>query len=459
MSADETYDLVVIGGGSGGVRCARMAATRGHKVALVEAARLGGTCVNVGCIPKKLLSYGAHLGQLLTVARAYGFAVDEAAHDFAALSEKTRGEVARLNDVYARLLERSGVEVVRGRARFQDAQTVVVGERALRGRHIVIATGGRPVRPDIEGAQHGVVSDDVFALDALPRRVVVVGGGYIGVEMASILHGLGSEVTLVHRGALPLSGFDDDVRRALTDELVKQGIEMRLSTTVSSIVRAGEERRVALSSGVTVACDLVLFAIGRAPNTEGLGLAEIGVEVDEKGAVPVDAHYRTRLPHVFAIGDVTGGVELTPVALAQGMAVVKTIFDGVPSTVDEEGVPTAVFTHPSVATVGLTEARARERFARVHVYRSSFTPLMHTISGVKERALLKLVVDADSDRVVGVHVVCADAGEIVQGFAVALAAGATKAVFDATIGIHPTAAEELVTMRERVPDDEPTSRR
>jgi glutathione reductase (NADPH) len=458
-------DLLVIGGGSGGVRAARMAAERGARVTLVEAggtAGLGGTCVNVGCIPKKLYSYAAHYAEAFEESHGFGWDGPAPRLDWARLKENRRAELARLNTVYLNLLVGSSVEVVNGHARLLDAHTVEIdsgaggtgSRRRLSARHILVATGGRPLVPEVPGHEHLLTSNEMFDLDPFPARLLVVGGGYIACEFASIFNGLGSRVTQLYRGPQVLRGFDDDVRRFLGAELVKKGVDLRLNAGLSSIERRADGLHVGLRDGGSLVVDAVLCATGRVPNVEHLGLASAGVAQGPDGAVLVDQSYRTNVPSIYAVGDVTSRVQLTPVALAEAMVVVDQLFGPVagraPRALSYDLIPTAVFTHPSVGTVGMTEAEARGKFESVSVFRSEFKALKHTLSGSSERTLMKLVVDAATDRVVGLHMVGPEAGEIVQGFAVAMKAGATKAQFDRTIGIHPTAAEEFVTMREPV---------
>ena len=456
-------DLLVIGGGSGGVRAARMAAARGARVTLVEAggtAGLGGTCVNVGCIPKKLYSYAAHYAEAFEESHGFGWQGAAPALDWARLKANRRNELARLNGVYQTLLDGSGVKVIHGRARLLDASTVEIemrgagATRRLRARHILVATGGRPQVPDISGREHLLTSNEMFDLDPFPARLLVIGGGYIACEFASIFNGLGSRVTQLYRGPQLLRGFDDDVRRFLGAELAKKGVDLRFNARVDAIERTRAGLQVTLQDGSCVEVDAVLAATGRVPNVEGLGLEAADVAQGKDGAIVVDGHYRTSVPSIYAVGDVTARVQLTPVALGEAMVVVDHLLGPpagqAPRRMDYEFIPTAVFTHPNVGTVGMTEAEARDALGAVRVYRSEFKALRHTLSGSSERTLMKLVVEAASDGVVGLHMVGAEAGEIVQGFAVAMKAGATKAVFDATIGIHPTAAEEFVTMREPV---------
>jgi glutathione reductase (NADPH) len=443
-------DLFVIGGGSGGVRAARMAAQRGARVALAEAGPLGGTCVNLGCIPKKLYSYAAHYAEAFEQSHGFGFSGPEPAFDWALLKRNRAIEIMRLNGVYEKLLAGAGVQLLRGRAKLADAHAVEVAGERHRAAHILVATGGWPARPDFPGAELCVSSNEMFDLEPFPQRLLVVGGGYIACEFASIFNGLGSRVTQLYRGAQVLRGFDDDVRSFVAAEMVKKGVDLRLNANVFSLVRSAGGLAARLNDGSTIEVDTVLVATGRRPNVAGLGLEAAGVRLDAGGAIAVDEAFRTSVPHIHALGDVIDRVQLTPVALAEAMALVDHLFGSGRRRMDYENIPTAVFTHPNIGTVGLTEGEARERYGRLRIYRTDFKPLQHTLSGASERTLMKLVVDDASDRVVGVHMVGAEAGEIVQGFAVALKAGATKAVFDATIGIHPTAAEEFVTLREPV---------
>ena len=443
------YDLFTIGAGSGGVRASRFAAQLGARVAVAEDRDLGGTCVNVGCVPKKLFSYAAHYHGDFEDAAGFGWSVPPASFDWPTLIANKDREIARLNGVYGRILADAGVTLLRGRATVLDAHTVAIGERRVSARHILVATGGRPTKPELPGIELAITSDEAFHLTELPRRALIYGGGYIAVEFASIFAGLGVEVTLAYRGAQILRGFDSDLGATLAAEMTKKGVAIRLGTTIVAIARAGQELSVTLDDGSTLAVDSVLAATGRAPNTGGLGLENAGVELDRRGAVRVDADYRSSAPSIFAIGDVIDRVQLTPVALAEGMYVAELLFGKRRAPIDYAKIATAVFSDPNVGTVGLTEAQARER-GPVKVFRSRFRALRHTLSGRDEQTMMKIVVDADSDLVLGVHMVGPEAGEIIQGFAVALQCGATKAQFDATIGIHPTSAEELVTMRSPV---------
>ncbi|MBL0944979.1 MAG: glutathione-disulfide reductase [Hydrogenophaga sp.] len=464
MSTDD-FDLFVIGGGSGGVRAARMAAQRGLRVALAERLGhqgLGGTCVNVGCIPKKLYSYAAGYHEAFEEAPGFGWQIDTPPRfDWATLKANRAQEIARLNGVYAGLLKGAGVVQINGFARFTGPHQIAVDTtddagrpvtQQHRAKHVLIATGGTPSLPDIEGREHILDSNAMFDLDPFPQRLAIVGGGYIASEFASIFNGLGARVTLINRGELLLRGFDDDIRRFVGAEMAKTGIDLRMQTEVARIVRTATGLQLVFKDGGTLEADAVLYATGRKPLTQGLGLAHAGVALGAHGEVAVNGEHQTSAPHVYAVGDVTGRVQLTPVALGEAMVVVDRLCGPAPGKAARqmayENIPTAVFTHPNIGTVGLTETQARERHGEVTIFRSEFKSLRHTLSGRSERTLMKLVVDTKTDRVLGVHMVGAEAGEIVQGFAVALKAGATKAVFDSTIGIHPTAAEEFVTMRE-----------
>jgi glutathione reductase (NADPH) len=443
-------DLFVIGAGSGGVRAARMAAASyGARVAVAEERKLGGTCVNVGCIPKKLLVYAAHVSEAMTDAAGFGWTIPRGSFDWPTLIRNKDREIGRLNGVYRDLLAGAGAEILEGRARLEDAHTVSIGGRRLRARHVLVATGSWPTRPAIPGAELGISSNEAFFLPALPRRVLIVGGGYIAVEFAGIFHGLGAEVTQVYRGPLFLRGFDDDLRAGLALEMRRQGLDLRFDLNVARLERGPSGLRATLTDGKLLDVDQVLFATGRRPLTGDLGLAEAGVELAPNGAVKVDAFSRSSVPGIWAVGDATDRINLTPVALHEATCFVRTAFGGEPTRPDHQDVASCVFSSPPLGTVGLTEAQARARYGAVDVYKSSFRPLALALGTREERTLVKLVVEPKSDRVVGVHMLGRDAGEIVQGFAVALKCGATKAQFNATIGIHPTSAEELVTLREK----------
>ncbi len=441
------YDLFVIGAGSGGVRAARMAAQYGAKVAIAEDHYLGGTCVNVGCVPKKLLVYASHFEETFRDSAGYGWQIGAPEFNWSTLIANKDREIARLNAIYERLLLQAGAEIYRGHARLLDRHTLAIDGETITARHILIATGGWPWLPDFPGSEYAITSNEVFHLEQLPKRVVIVGGGYIAVEFAGIFNGLGSDTELIYRGDLFLRGFDTEIRAQLAEEMRKKGVQIRFDQQVEQILQSEQGLRVLLRDGSHLDCDCVLYATGRRPRTAELGLEDIGVRCDENGFIGVDKYYQTSVPNIYAIGDVIGGLELTPLALAQGMAVAKTLFCEQPTTVDNEFIPTAVFSQPSLATVGYSEEQARERFGDIAVFTSQFTQLKHTLSENSEKTLLKLIVDKASDRVVGAHMLGPDAGEIIQGLAVAIRAGATKALFDSTLGIHPTIAEEFVTMR------------
>jgi glutathione reductase (NADPH) len=442
------YDLFTIGAGSGGVRASRMAAGMGAKVAVAEERYLGGTCVNVGCIPKKLFSYAAHYAEDFEEAKGYGWQASRPAFDWATLVANKDTEIQRLNGVYERILVNAGVTVLRGRAVVVDPHTVELDGRRITAKHILVAVGGWPFVPDIPGKEFAVTSNEAFHLPELPRRAVVVGGGYIAVEFASIFNGLGVETVLSYRGDCLLKVFDEDIGTFLGKEMAKKGMRIALRSRIVSIERRGGALACHLSDGSLLETDLVMYATGRAPNTAGLGLENAGVQLAANGSVVVDDDFQTSVPSIHAIGDIIHRVQLTPVALAEGMAVADRLFGAGKRSVDYRNVATAVFSHPNVGTVGLSETQARHEGFDVEIYKTDFKALKHTLSGSEERTLMKLVVDKSSDRVLGVHMVGPEAGEIIQGFAVALTCGATKKQFDATIGIHPTAAEEFVTMRE-----------
>jgi glutathione reductase (NADPH) len=446
------YDYFVIGAGSGGVRSARIAAALGARVAVAERHRAGGTCVIRGCVPKKLLAYAAHFREDFEDARGYGWTAAEPSFSWTTLLANKDREIARLEHVYEGLLARAGATLLRGTARVVGPNAVEVDGRRITARYILVATGGYPRRPAIPGAELGITSDEAFELRELPRRVVVVGGGYVAVEFAGIFRGLGAEVTLAYRGERILRGFDDDVRTHLQEEIAKKGVRVLVRSVPAAIERhpsGGLSVRFA-DDRAPVGTDAVMFATGRAPNTRELGLREVGVDLGERGEVLVDRYSASTVPSIYAVGDVTDRIALTPVAIREGHAVALTLFGSQPTPVDHADVPTAVFSQPPVGAVGLTEAEAKERFRELEVYKTSFRPLRHTLSGRDERTLVKLVVDRASQRVVGAHMVGADAPEIIQGIGIAVKAGLTKAQFDATVGIHPTAAEEFVTLREAV---------
>ena len=442
------FDLFVIGAGSGGVRAARIAAGYGARVGICESSRVGGTCVIRGCVPKKLLSYAAHFAEEFEDAAGYGWGVGGTRFSWSRLIENKDREIDRLNQVYLKLLDDAGVKLFPVHGRLIDSHQVQLGEDIVSADKILIATGGRPWTPEIPGAEHSITSDEAFHLESLPARVIVVGGGFIACEFAAIFNGLGSDVVQVYRGEQILRGFDHDVRETLATEMKKKGIEIRLDTNVTELVRHAEGHITAkLDDGSELQADTVMFATGRVPNVRGLGLRNAGVQVKPGGMIPVNEYSRTNLENIFAVGDVTNRVNLTPVALMEGHAFADTEFGNSPRPVNHGFIPSAVFSHPPVATVGFSETDATVHYGELDVYRSVFTPMKHTLSGRAEKTMMKLLVQKSTGKIVGLHVVGMDAPEIVQGFAVAIKSGLTKQQFDCTTGIHPTAAEELVTMR------------
>ncbi len=449
--SDFDVDLFVIGGGSGGVRAARIAAQHGARVMLAEEYRLGGTCVIRGCVPKKLLVYASRFHGEFEDAAGFGWTVPHATFDWATLIANKDKEIARLEAAYGSLLEKSGVKVVKNRATLVDAHTVqVVGGDRVRAAYVLVSTGGAPSFGDkIPGIEHAISSNEAFHLAELPRRVVIQGGGYIAVEFAGIFAGLGSHVTLVYRGENILRGFDDDVRQHLRMDMEKHGIRVVTGCTITAIEQAGTHYSVQLSGGNHIPADKVMFATGRVPNVAKLGLKEAGVAIAKNGGIAVDEYSRTTAPNVYAVGDVTNRINLTPVAIREGHAFADTVFGGKSTIVDHANVPTAVFSEPEVGAVGLTEAQARAKLPQTDVYKAMFRPLKATLSGRDTTVLLKLIVDGQTDRVVGCHIVGEGAAEMVQLAAVAVKMRATKADFDATMALHPTIAEELVTMRTR----------
>jgi glutathione reductase (NADPH) len=452
LMSEFDFDLFVIGAGSGGVRAARMAARTGARVAIAEESRVGGTCVIRGCIPKKIFVFASHVREEFEDSRGYGWSPQRARFDWPTLVANKNQEIDRLNTLYIRLLTESGVTLVEGRAVLADRHTVVVGERRFTARIVLVATGSWPTLPDKPGIDAAITSNEAFELPSLPRRMIIVGGGYIAVEFAGIFNGLGVEVTQLYRGGQILRGFDDGVRDALATEMRVRGIDLLVNCNIAAIERVGERYAVTLSDGSVVDTDLVMYAIGRKPLTAGIGLSEAGVELDSEGAVVVDRQSRSTVDNIYAIGDCTNRVNLTPVAIREAMAFVDTVFGDAPWDMNHENVPKAVFSQPPVAVVGLTETEARQRHAEVDVYQAHFRALKNVLARRDERTLMKLVVDRASQRVVGAHMVGPDAPEIMQGIAIAVRLGATKQQLDQTVAIHPTAAEEWVTMRTKEED-------
>jgi glutathione reductase (NADPH) len=443
------FDLFVIGGGSGGVRCARIAAGHGARVGVAEERFWGGTCVNVGCVPKKLMVMAAEYGNAAQDAEGFGWSHSTATHDWKTLIAAKDREINRLNGAYARLLGAAGVESFDARATFRDAHTLDVGGRIITAERIVIATGGVPLSLPVPGGEHAIVSDAAFYLPDLPKHVTMFGGGYISVEFAGIFRGLGAEVDLVMRQDLPLRGFDEELRRELATALADNGIRLHVGTTAASIEANAGGKIVHLHNATSLRTDLVFAAVGRTPNTAGLGLGKIGVDLDAKGAVVVDpATQATSIAHIYAIGDVTDRLNLTPVAIAEGHSLADSLFGKGPRHWDLDRVATAVFSIPPIGTVGLTEEQAAAR-GPTDIYTARFTPMRHTLSGRTRKTLMKLVVDQPSQRVLGAHMIGEDSPEIIQGLSIAINAGATKGDFDRTVGVHPTAGEEFVTLRTR----------
>ncbi len=451
MAEKFDYDLFTLGAGSGGVAGSRRAASYGARVAIAENWRVGGTCVLRGCVPKKLLIYGVHFAHEMEDARGYGWTV-EGALDWGKLIAAKNRETDRLEGIYKNLLSGAKVETILGHARIRDAHTVEVDGKTYTSKYILIATGGRPERPDIPGIGHTITSNEALDLPELPRRVLVVGGGYIAVEFAGIFRAAGAEVTILIRGDKILRGFDEDVRDHLTAELKKQGIAIRTGEKIARIDRTDAGDRATLESGGTIEADRIMYATGRVPNTRDMGLEAVGVHLDKRGGIAVDEWQQTTVPGIYAIGDVTNRINLTPVAIAEGRGLAETLFNANPMTMDHADVPSAVFSQPPVGSVGISEADAVRLYGKdgVDIYRAVFRPMKHTLSGRDEKTLMKLVVEASTGRVRGVHMVGADAPEIIQGIAIAVKAGLTKKDFDRTVAIHPTASEEFVLMREKV---------
>ncbi|MBL8636697.1 MAG: glutathione-disulfide reductase [Myxococcales bacterium] len=442
------FDLFVIGAGSGGVRASRVAARCGARVAVAESSRIGGTCVNLGCVPKKLFVYASHFRDDFEDALGFGWSVDPPRFDWTQLLAQKDREIARLNKIYKGLLDGAGVTLFESRARLIDRNTIELADRRVTAERILIATGAVPHLPTLPGIEHAISSDQAFHLPSLPRRIVIVGGGYIAVEFAGIFAGLGVQVTQLYRGSLFLRGFDHDLRVELAESMRRRDIDLRFDSDVERIDRRDDGTfTVTLRSGDRLETDLVMYASGRTPNTKGLGLSEAGVTLDDAGAVVVDDYSQTSVPNIWAVGDVTNRLNLTPVAIAEGQAFVETVFNENPQKPDYDNVPTAVFSQPSLATVGLTEEAARSQHLSIDVYKAHFRPMKNTLSGRNERTLMKLVVEKSSGRVLGAHMLGPDAAEIIQGIAIAVRAGVRKVDFDRTIGIHPSAAEEFVTMR------------
>lgn len=444
---DFDYDLFVIGAGSGGVRAARMSAGFGARVGIAEDRYLGGTCVNVGCVPKKLFVYASHFSEDMHNAEGFGWKVDKSSFNWQTLLVNKNREIERLNGIYGGLLDDTGVTLYEDRATLVDAHTVSVSGKTVTAEKILVATGGWPTVPDIPGKEHIISSNEAFFIESLPKKVIIVGGGYIAVEFAGIFHGLGVDTTLLYRGPLFLRGFDEEVRQHLAAEMQNKGIDVQFNTNIDAIEKVDDSLEASLNNSESISADLIMYATGRHPNTAGIGLEDAGVELNKKGAIIVNDDYQTSVESIYAIGDVTDRVNLTPVATAEGTVLARRFYDGQNGVVDYENIPSCVFSQPNLGTVGLTEEQAREAFDDIDVYKSKFTPMKFSLSEINEKTFLKLIVDRKTDKVIGVHMLGPDAGEIIQGIGIAIKAGATKAQFDATIGIHPTTAEEFVTMR------------
>jgi glutathione reductase (NADPH) len=443
------FDLFVIGAGSGGVRAARMSAGFGAKVAICEDRYMGGTCVNVGCVPKKLYVYAAEYAKQVKNAKGFGWHTEPPTFDWATLRDNKKEEIKRLNNIYENILDSANVTVIEGRGKILDEHTVEVAGKKYSCERILIAVGGWPNVPDLPGREHALSSNEIFDLDTFPQHIVIVGGGYIAVEFAGIFNGLGAKVVQLYRGDLFLRGFDNEVRQFAAQEIAKQGIELKFNKDVKSIRKlADNDLELLLNNGDVIHTNAVLFATGRKPNLAGLFADGIGIETSNTGHIIINEKFQTSLPSILAVGDVTGEMELTPVALEQGMTLARHYFDNQPCEIDYSNIATAVFCQPNISSVGMTEEQAKANCTRVKKYRSDFRPLKHTLTGSNERTLMKLLVDGGTDKILGAHMVGPDAGEIMQGIAIAIKAGATKAHFDATVGIHPTAAEEFVTMRQ-----------
>jgi glutathione reductase (NADPH) len=448
--ADFDFDLFTIGAGSGGVRAARLAAAKGKRSGLVEEWTVGGTCVHRGCVPKKLYVFASHFADDFDDAAAYGWTVEGRRFDWPTLVEAKQRELRRLESIYNKVIGEAGAKLFTGHATLEDAHTIRIGANTLTAENILISTGGKPYLPPIEGAELAITSNEIFDLPEFPDRLVINGAGYIALEFACIMRGLGADVTVVYRRDKVLRGFDEDVRIAVQSEMLAKGIHFRFDAGIQKIEQVADGLAVTLADGEALAADQVLAATGRVPNTKDIGLEAAGVALEENGAVRVDAYSRTTQPHIFAIGDCTDRVNLTPVAIHEAVCLIDTLYGDAPRAPDHENIATAVFTQPPVGTVGPTEAEARARFDNITIYRARFRPLKHTITGREEYVMIKIIVDGATDRVLGVHMVGMDAAEIIQALGIAIKAGVTKAEMDATMAVHPTTGEELVLMYEPV---------
>lgn len=448
MTHNFDYDYFVIGGGSGGVRSARIAAGHGAKVGIAEGKHWGGTCVNVGCVPKKLFTYAADYGSAFDDARGYGWSADNISFDWTKLIQNKNQEIERLNSIYRKLLENAGGTIYEDYAAFKDENTLQIGSQKITADKILIAVGGHPRIPVYEGAEYTLNSDDMFYLEKLPKHIVIEGGGYIAVEFAHIMHGLGCEVTISYRKAPLIRDFDADIAKFLTQEMEKQNIHLELQTHIQKIEKNGDDLKVHLDNDKIINCNMVLSAIGRVPNTKNLGLGNLNIKKEDDDRITINDNYQTSIPHIYAVGDISSKIQLTPVAIAEGHILADRLFKkGNRRKTNFDIIPTAIFSNPPIGTVGLSELQAKDQGYDVVTYQSSFKPMRHTLSGRDEKTLIKLIVDNRTDKVLGAHMCGADSPEIMQGIGIALQCGATKADFDRTIGIHPTSAEEFVTMR------------
>ncbi len=441
------YDLFVIGAGSGGVRASRIAAGFGARVAVAEEFRVGGTCVIRGCVPKKLLVYASHFSEDFEMAKGFGWRVGETSFDWKTLIARKDAEIDRLNGLYIKTLEGAGVEILNGRATVTGPNSVEIDGKEITAKTILVAVGGWPQMPDVPGIEYAISSNEALHLGEQPKRIVIVGGGYIAVEFAGIFRGMGSEVIQLYRSEQILRGFDDDLRDRLATEMRGKGIDLRTNTNVTKIEKSSTGVVLTLTDGSTLEADAVMYATGRTPKTEGLGLEVAGVELAKGGAVKVDAYGKTNVDSIYAVGDVTDRVQLTPVAIKEGHAFALTVFGNAPTSPEHDAVPSAVFSQPPIGTVGLSETEAKAKYDAVEVYTSDFRPMKHTLGGSDERAFTKLIVDKTTDKVIGAHMIGADAAEIIQGIGIAVKAGLTKAQFDTTVAVHPSSAEEFVLMR------------
>ena len=450
MSFD--YDLCVIGAGSGGVRAARMSASYGAKVAIIEEYRIGGTCVIRGCVPKKLFVYASHYRDDFQDAAGFGWDISGSHFNWERLVLNTQSEISRLSGLYRQNLEVSGVDIFYSSARLLDRHRIQVKDKVLRAEYILIATGGQPFIPDIAGNEYAITSDDVFQLDELPGKIVIVGGGYIAVEFASIFNGLGVDTTVIYRGQKILRGFDEEVRDHLSDELLKKGIRIVCSLDIESIISTDCGYELRGKGGHCHVSDVILYATGRHPKTQGLGLDKMGISLGKSGEILVDVFSKTSVDNIYAVGDVTNRVNLTPIAIREGVAFAETVFNKNPQMVDHRLVPTAIFTNPSVGVIGMTEEQARQEY-EIDIYKSHFRSLKHTLSRSTEKTFMKMIVDRKTDKLLGIHIIGAESAEMIQAFGIAVTMGATKADFDATIAVHPTVAEEMVTFKESTPKE------